>query len=208
MFKESERYKKVKLAAFEFEKLCNPFLKSKKWYKHWESWLWNARHRESNCDAVIPDGEKCTSNESLKQKLILAGASPSESSRICHKLGYFCTKQSQLLSSMTIPAQVAITFRCCRSDDKMMLEYNGVSVEINLWHYNKLHSMYKTYNGNSTRFKEYVFMLLVRYYSGECLHELFGRCLRCLFLIVQGVQPQGGGNQAAIPSRCMKVKIN
>mmetsp|Transcript_17196 Transcript_17196/g.32378 ORF Transcript_17196/g.32378 Transcript_17196/m.32378 type:complete len:522 (+) Transcript_17196:89-1654(+) len=189
---ESERYRKVQSLADKFEKLCNGYLKSKKWYKHFESWLWECRGGGVNTDAVLPDNENCTENRSLQRKLVQSGASDAEAIHMCKEIGNFSKRQSRLLQSMMASEECYnkdSNVKCLVGDGNVKLSYNNVHVEVNRWHYDKLHVLFEQHGGMVDEFDACVFVLLARYYS------------------VQGGQPQGGGNQAAVPSRCMEVLV-
>jgi hypothetical protein len=126
---ECARYKAVSEVAQWFKQHCNSLLHSKKWYKHWESWLWEARGRVSECgseendslerkkdkmmgndmsecvsgyntDPVLPDNDECTSNASLQRKLLLTGASVSECVSICNQLGKYSKHHSLTLAKL------------------------------------------------------------------------------------------------------------
>ena len=171
---ESERHKSVLLLAEEFENKCNTYLKSKKWYKHWESWLWNARGTLDrgivHIDPILPDKVCNTANEALQRKLCNAGASNAEGIRICHELERASVQQILILKSLSKKDYAKLKDKrlsCDVEEGKVKLSFNGVCVEITQSHFEKLQNMYTYHNGSTHEYEENLFILLARYRSGN-----------------------------------------
>jgi len=193
---EAARHKAVSSLSGVFQELCTPYFNPKRWYKHFESWLWHQRaiSGASNTDSVLPDTPACTVDYELCRKLVKNGATVENAAAICRTIGEKSTFLSRKISELSLDVKYSIvkqsTIQLPNGDTKIRLTYKDTAVEINSDSYRKLDMLHKNAGGERTKLLSNMFKLLVRYSSAQ------GACY------------QAGGNQAAIHPRCMDILVS
>ena len=92
---EASRLSAVRELAADFNASCGAALGGRKWFSHFETWLWAARTAAGASAPVLPAQSAYNANAELEQKLVRAGMSAEEASRAVSRLASRATQLAQ-----------------------------------------------------------------------------------------------------------------
>ena len=173
-----------------FQELCGKKLGGRKWFAHFEQWLWSRRGAEiteTEAVAVLPSGPAVTQDEELEAKLVKAGVSKTDAVTLCRRLGEKSIQlsrdvRSKIPKGLTSPK---VTQKVLEGSN-VVLSCNGVDLPVSRSHLAKLKVLYARRDHadgdmeEPSEFLSAAFNVLARYYA------------------LQGANARNGGMQAAL----------
>jgi len=173
-----------------FQELCAKRLGGRKWFAHFEQWLWARRGAEAGGAAgampVLPSGPTAVEDPELAGKLVRAGASEADAATACRRLGersIALLRDVGRVDAAAGPSEVTQGKEEGGSNN-IVLSSRGVDVCIRRDHLEKLRELHQRCSqspeGDPADFLNAAFTVVARYHS------------------LQGGNPRNGGMQAAL----------
>ena len=144
---EAARLAAVRQLSKVFENRCAALLGGRKWFSHFESWLWSSRAALMSDANPVPILCASATDAELLRKLCAAGAGEAEATKLCEDLSSLASKldaeiQTQRTSlemchsavSVSEDTTTGLITLCCR----------GVDVQCTSQHWAKLEALYTT----------------------------------------------------------------
>lgn len=233
--REVQRHKSVRQLAHQFEKLVGNQLGSRKWFIHFESWLWAryadrlikadsgrssaeersgeaAKNKNQITEPVIPFGKSSEFDAELVRKLEATGLSSSAARSACQQLGRFSTQTAMKLHDSELKfseTAYKVTYEKVRGAtgeaDQVQLSSGGVSLLLNTNHLHKLKYLYGLQYASDSR------QATDKAQDAKERSEHSQQVLRAIFscvaryLSISGGSTRAGGMQAAIYEECFNV---
>lgn len=167
---EAAAVQAVQQLGVAFQEFCGRILGGRKWFAHFEQWLWSVRQPSS----VVPVLPLMTTDTELKRKLLRTGCDAARVRKIFLDLQAKC--EALRIPQCPVEGHVVLT----RTAATVSLEYTGVVVECSAAHWEKLRQLHVRSSKSQKFLRNDAFCVLAR------LHAL------------QGANPRSGGMQAAL----------
>ena len=166
----------MKDLSVRFSRLCGPALGTRKWFVHFESWLWARRAagqllrekaagrgvdmQQFGCeDPCFPSGDSSLMDAELVRKLEAAGIDKKGAVEMCQQLGKLSSDHATQLACQLKPGNTAaaVLLSTVLSDDdnptgaanKVCLRCENVELELNSKHLRKLTNLFNLTRGGS-----------------------------------------------------------
>lgn len=185
--REAAQLKAAEALSAAFEETCGKVLGGRKWFAHYEQWLWARRGACSvgSSVPVFPAGPAACRDPELERKLQRAGTSAQDARALCDRLGRRCEELvAQVGGSAPSGGRREAGSVSLRrgGSSQVLVDCAGASVACSEAHWKKLRALYERHSarGMSGGFEAAAFCALAR------LHSL------------QGAHPRAGGMQAAL----------
>ncbi|KAL1520120.1 hypothetical protein AB1Y20_023592 [Prymnesium parvum] len=207
---EARRLHAVQALAAHFERTVAPLLGGRKWFSHFEAWLWAARAEES-CRAgaeppgapvsVLPSGvaPRGAASQELELKLIRAGQPDGAARQVCAQLAREASRLASQLAAAAPSAGAGATAVAVEAaaapavghSPIVSLTARGAVVRCSQLHLDKLRQLYTPHRKRK------------RHATPAAREEAFlgaAFCVLARLAALQGGEPRAGGMQAACPA--------
>ena len=215
---EAARLQAVRELATTFREACAATLGGRKWFAHFENWLWAARGDDVGPAPVLPATPAAAASAELRDKLVRAGLEAAAAEQACRRIAARSaelagrTAEAARVSSSSLGGGVSV--RSGSAGGPLLLTWGDVEVECSSAHLDKLRKL----------FRERAAAELARAQKkrpkpersapaaaaaaaaaaaggedGEAA-EAAAFCAVARVLALQGGEPKAGGNQAACPA--------
>ena len=144
---EAARLEAVRQLAQAFEKRCAATIGGRKWFSHFESWLWASRASTMLDAGPVPVVHGVADDDELLRKLVAAGVEEPEAISICKGLA----EEARALTAKLQTASVAlckpghaVRISCSPTAPLVTLTCGGVVVQCTAQHLEKLRLLFET----------------------------------------------------------------
>ena len=222
---EAHRLELVRELAAAFQQACATALGGRKWFSHFEQWLWSARSDSAECAdgvaPVLPLNPAAAATEELHAKLVRTGMDSTDAQAVCAKLGAKAAELARGANVMSSGGSRSATVSVSPGNGTgmLMLSCRSVEVDCSERHLAKLRTLHAAHAAAEAKRLQRKRKReggkagrssgpdgpggpsgSVPEPAAEEEVEAAAFCAVARLLALQGAQPRAGGNQAACPA--------